>query len=800
MGDASAIAALHDGSQRYTTSLRSLRLTAGSGQIRFITVRDQCLPESLLDVTAGQLSLHMDRQILAERVELAEARVHERISDIAAIYEMDRSIDQTDVQALYNLITRRARRLLDGNVCSLMMVERETNTLRVVASEGLPAAAHHTSQGPGDGIAGRVVVTEQPLLVVGDFRDGVRTDPAIGSSMVAPLKRPEGIVIGVLAVRRNRPSTDYTDDDLKLFTLFSSQAALALTNMMLYQDVSRRAGERLKLYGLTRALISTLDLDELVNRVADEIRNVVGFDRCCIYMRDLKRNVYAPRVAPGYPASVMRNPVKEGDGAIGYVARSQTPILFDARQPPPTGAPRDRIYLLKKGFARSLGTDSFVANPIVGSRGECLGVVVADNRTRRAPVTKEQVDLLSAFVSQAGLALENARLYEQMEENLKDTHQLNNYLDSVFESVGAGIVATDIHGKIVKWNHSAADILSRLGEFRPQFSLSENFSNLRLPHSERETLKSLMHRASYTQESPHKLTLHPRGSEPVSIQLILTRLRDQNEENAGLVVIFEDITSEQRLAAVEEKMRRLADISQLAAKMAHEVRNALSPIKGAAQIVRADLEAQEGGTEWPDIIIAEVDGLSRLTSEMLDFARPMPMNPSPLNVSEFLYGAVHSLRIFLDEHATRVHWSISLGLPEINADSVYLGQVVRNIVMNAAQAMPSGGDLFIEASYDDRTHRVAMRFRDTGEGIPREDIERIFRPFVTTKTKGTGLGLPIAQKIVDHHGGQVLVDSIPGLGTTFTVLLPLQPPREVVDTEILGRPIIEPTLGEPAAL
>src|SRR5207248_247710 len=114
-----------------------------------------------------------------------------------------------------------------------------------------------------------------------------------------------------------------------------------------------------------------------------------------------------------------------------------------------------------------------------------------------------------------------------------------------------------------------------------------------------------------------------------------------------------------------------------------------------AQIIRQ--ETQNAGTEWPDIIIAEVDGLSRLTSEMLDFARPTLLDPRPLAVAVFLVGAVQSLATYLSEARVAVQWDLASDLPELSGDPIQLGQVVRNIVMNAAQAMPNGGDLSIEA-------------------------------------------------------------------------------------------------------
>ena len=276
---------------------------------------------------------------------------------------------------------------------------------------------------------------------------------------------------------------------------------------------------------------------------------------------------------------------------------------------------------------------------------------------------------------------------------------------------------------------------------------------------------------------PHnrpKFTLTPQNRDPITLNLMLSRLPDHGQERSGVVLIFDDVTHEAQLEAKLKEMDRLADIGYLAARMAHEVRNALSPIKCAAQIIRQEVEEQGGSTEWPDIIIAEADGMSRLTSEMLDFARATAPDLRASEVETFLRSAIQRMASFLEEHQVQVCWDIAEGLPELHADPIQLGQVIRNIVMNAAQAMPDGGDLLISADCDTLGRTLTLRFQDYGVGIPPDQINQIFRPFVTTKTKGTGLGLPIVQKIVRQHGGKIQVTSAQGEGTCFSIFLPLQ--------------------------
>jgi PAS domain S-box-containing protein len=750
----------------------------------------------LLDTCALLLAQRVAQEQLARRAEEADRRAEQRISEVAAIYEIGQAIDQIEHSRLLQLITERAASLMDAQACSLMVVHEETESLRVAASTGLPDSAALHEQRVGEGIAGRVALTEQPMLIVGDLRDprleGVQLRPEISSSMLVPMKNPEGRVLGVLAIRRRRPAPDFDDIDLKVFSVFATQAALALTNKRLYDNLERRAAELLKISSLSRALISTLDLEDLLRRVAEDICQIVGFDRCCLYLRDANRPLYSPRTWRGYSDVTLKNPAREGEGAVGIAAKTKQIIQFDAHEPPPLDPEADRSYRQRKGYARSLGVSAFVAAPLLDSKNRCLGVVVADNRGTRLPISGEQVSLLSAFVNQAGIAIENARLYDTTQENLQNIHRLNSETVNVLQSIGACILSTDARGVVTRWNRATETTLGLSHQVLRGALLTDVIVLMGLPPAERDALLDMVARVQDTgvRQYRAKWTLHPAKRPAMTIDLHLARLLDYHQERAGVVLTFEDVTNEEQLEAELDRMRRLADIGQLAAKMAHEVRNALSPIKGAAQIIRIDMEAQKASTEWPDIIIAEVDGLSRLTSEMLDFARPKSLDRRETNLEELLTSAMQSLAVFMREHRVATTCHIEPELPILSADPTQLGQVVRNIAMNAAQSMPEGGVLTITASRDADGQAVVVRFQDVGVGIRGEDMERVFRPFVTTRTKGTGLGLPIVQKIVNQHGGRVEVESSVGHGTCFSVFLPLSAPDDLPDAGLDGAPLI----------
>lgn len=816
------------------------------GSITFVFMPDAPhIPRDVLETLAGSLGLRLADENMRRRAQEAEQKAARRLRDVAAQADVGQALTRVPSEQTLQRIVERAARLMEAQTCSLLLLDARQQNLHIAASYGLTPDARVQKQLLGDSIAGRVAQTQQPLLIGKSVpRDarlgGIKLRSELGSAMLTPLLDQQNCVLGVLCVRRPSDKPEFTVDEAHLFGAFATQATLALVNTRLIEDLNRRADDLLKIAALSRSLLSSIDLDAALQTTLQEVCDVVGCDRCCLYLREPDRPVFTPRLLHGYPNHIGRNPVKMGEGAVGLAARTRQPLCFDSALPVPPEAAQELPYRQMKGYARSLGTNAFAALPLLTSRDACIGVLVADNKLRRGPVTRDQMNLLQAFASQAGIALENARLSEQMQDSAASLRGLKDYTDNVLQSIEAAIVTTDGRGHLARCNRAAEETFQRPARALRDVPLADALAYLRLPPDEAEHLLKLVRHVQETGEPVHrlKLTLHPQERPPATVYLMVSRLPDHKPVKndggkpmrSGVVIIFEDVTQEVRLEAELEKMRRLADIGQLAAKMAHEVRNALSPIKGAAQIIRSDMQSEEerkqekesrrkgkGGnavtsgllhadsaahaepeflddgagnaepdvraanTEWPDMIIAEVDGLSRLTSEMLDFARPTPLDPRPVALNIFLRTSVQALAYFLEEHGVRLQWRLDPDAALVQADPAQLGQVVRNLVMNAAQAMPEGGTLTLHSALDRARGEIALRFEDTGVGIPEADVERIFRPFVTTRPKGTGLGLPIVQKIVDHHGGRVEVKSQVGQGTCFTVWLPLTPPQSRFD-------------------
>jgi two-component system sensor histidine kinase PilS (NtrC family) len=272
-------------------------------------------------------------------------------------------------------------------------------------------------------------------------------------------------------------------------------------------------------------------------------------------------------------------------------------------------------------------------------------------------------------------------------------------------------------------------------------------------------------------------------------------LRSAGGEAGGWVVIFQDVTDVVRMEAELRRSERLAATGQLAANMAHEIRNPLAAISGSLEMLRdregRGAEPRQGGDaderqRLMGIALREVERLDHLIADFLEYARPAAAEPAPLPLAPVIEEVVKML-----EASCAPAVALESDVPAdcaVRADPRQLRQVLWNLLLNALQALPGGGRVAITArrvaeppqeagpqrrnAVDEGGQAVEIAISDTGVGIAPEVLERVFEPFFTTKRAGSGLGLPTVHRVVENHGGSLSLESRPGVGTTIRVRLP----------------------------
>jgi len=250
-------------------------------------------------------------------------------------------------------------------------------------------------------------------------------------------------------------------------------------------------------------------------------------------------------------------------------------------------------------------------------------------------------------------------------------------------------------------------------------------------------------------------------------------------KKAGLYFFLEGKGSLNSLYTIDEEMEREKSLllEEMATTLAHEIRNPLGSIKGAAQYLRADSDSEEN-RELFDVITSEIDRLNNVVSRFLSYAKPGTINPDTRSISDILERIV---TLITSQHLSEgivIKKDIPQDLPAVWVDGEQMVQAVLNITLNAVEAMPRGGTLTLSARVVDPESGpwIEIAVEDTGEGIEKKAIKRLFKPFYTTKENGTGIGLAISQQIVKAHEGTIGVTSSPGRGSVFHIRIPVQNP------------------------
>ncbi len=238
-------------------------------------------------------------------------------------------------------------------------------------------------------------------------------------------------------------------------------------------------------------------------------------------------------------------------------------------------------------------------------------------------------------------------------------------------------------------------------------------------------------------------------------------------------VIFEK-RAEERLALKEQLSRaeRLSSLGEMAAKISHEIRNPLGIIKSSTELLKKKMVAVDPSNTISDVIVEETDRLNNIITDFFNYAKPRNPNLTPCRVEEVIDKNLTFLSPQLDGQGYRIQTRYGNNLPEIVADTAMLYQAFLNILINAMQAMPDGGDVQIEVDSTDGS--VQITFLDNGTGIPHDVLEKIWEPFFTTKDFGTGLGLGIVKNIVESHGGNIQMDNRPEGGAGVFIELPVK--------------------------
>lgn len=347
----------------------------------------------------------------------------------------------------------------------------------------------------------------------------------------------------------------------------------------------------------------------------------------------------------------------------------------------------------------------------------------------------------------------------------------------ILENVEDAVIALDQEGQISLFN-PAAQSFTGISEKQ---CLGRSFDVL---FKHQKNLCSLV-RTTLTEGrsiSDHE-TVKLQGSKPRPMSVTVSPLLNAEGIQQGVVLILRDLTQVRKLEAAVQRADQMAMVGTMSAGLAHEIKNPLGGIKGAAQLLQRELEVGSELIEYPQIMIREVERINTIIEELLDLAKPRQPKIELVNISQILDEIMLLQKQALADQQIAFQLNLDPSIPPTYGDRDLLIRLFLNLIKNAGEAAPQSGEITIESRIDSDYHLsrpggrsvplILITISDNGPGIATKVMERIFTPFYTTKTGGSGLGLAICQKIITDHGGFLKIVPRPEGGTSVMVSLPL---------------------------
>jgi two-component system, NtrC family, sensor histidine kinase PilS len=366
---------------------------------------------------------------------------------------------------------------------------------------------------------------------------------------------------------------------------------------------------------------------------------------------------------------------------------------------------------------------------------------------------------LGRRLNEGNRALEDARA--ELNRALFDT-------ESILENLSSGLVTVDADGIVRHWNRAASEISGCRPEAIRGRSYAEAFGPSLKEFTER--VREALERG--VQVSRAEMTIEKPDGTRTPLGLSTSLLRGPDGQRRGVIGLFQDLSE---VRALEDRIRRretLAAIGELSAGIAHEIRNCLNPISGSVEVLQRELKLEGENAVLMDLIATESNRLNRFVTDLLSYSRERDLTLEPVEINSYMAETCDTLG--LDPRCSagiRVRFEPAEAETYLNVDREQMRQVWINLAVNAMEAMTSGGDLVVRWR-GAGTGRIVVEFEDQGSGIAAEDMPRVGQPFYTTKESGTGLGLPIAHRIVERHGGKLTLHSPQRRGTIVRVDLP----------------------------
>ncbi len=399
-------------------------------------------------------------------------------------------------------------------------------------------------------------------------------------------------------------------------------------------------------------------------------------------------------------------------------------------------------------------------------RGEVVGLLTAE--TGPTPFSQISLELLLVVAGQLAMLLENVTLFQQAQA-------LRAFNEDIIHNMTNGLIAIDSQRCITALNPAAAAMLG----YEQDKVIHQPLLSLAPPPDD---LFRILDETAQTGQASARQEIMVRRADgaqlPVAINAAPLGRTVGAEPFSGAVAVLEDLRELKAFEAERRRLDRLVALGEMSAVVAHEIRNPVAGIAAGIDYLTRHIPPESSEFEGVTMIRGEIQRVNRILEDILFIARPTKLRLSQEDLAELLDKVLQRCHKQIEQNRIKIVSQYSGNLPKLQVDRQRLEQVFTNLVINATQAMPKGGQLTLQAALAANPTRptvpeVIVTITDTGPGIPPEARGHIFEPFFTTKTKGTGLGLTVARRILEEHGGSIDIADAVSPGTCFIIKLPL---------------------------
>jgi len=703
----------------------------------------------LLALLAHQAAIAIENSRLYEQT---DEKLQARVEELAALDRIGREINATlELERILEVLLDEAMKTTAATYGDVALVDLATNVWEMKALRGYPPEWKERKVDLSLGIHGLVARTGEPILLpdVGQASEYLAASPHVRSELTVPIFQ-EGEVVGIINLESHEPNA-FDEDDLHFVQALAEQAAIAISKAKLYEAERKRREVAEALREATMALSSTLDRNQILERILEQLKKVVDYDSASLQL--LMGNQVVIIGGRGFPD------IEEVRGlSFSLSGNNPNRRVIESRQPLILADAPAAYPVFREGPHTHIR--SWLGVPLT-IKDRVIGMITLD-KTVPGYYDEEDAQLAMTFANQAAIAIENAKLYEEVIAEKRK-------FEGAAQSMAEGLVILDGRGAVVFANPQARTLLA-LGEEQLE---GRSFFEA-CTHAD---LIALVGKALAKGEGiQEEVTLPGRPLRDLSVGI--TPVFDEGGAALWYVAVFHDITRLKEL----DRMK-----SEFISMVSHELRTPLASIMGYTEMLLTEgpgplTPLQK---EFLEISYESSERLLHIVEELLDVSRidtgRIKLKLETLEMEELVADIVEAMKPAAEGKDISLYLEVAEPLPLLEGDKARLEQVMNNLLSNAIKYTPKGGEVWIRLAGRDDHIEVAVA--DTGIGIAAEEIPHLFDKFfrassaVERRIGGTGLGLFITKSIIELHGGKIWVESELGKGSSFRFTLPLKPPE-----------------------